>query len=332
MKHLPFCLTQALVLPLLTGILCLCPACTKKTNEPRQVETPFYTGLPIVSYTIVASDQVSASGEVPEGAYATFSNSYHHKNQLTAGHEAKLTLRNIKDIKIRSITLTMRSNKASGAGRLSMTNDQQEVWTIPDAPFSSHLWHGVYSTDTVPVFHLFSRPVECGDEVEIIISATTNSLYIMRYDIEYEPAPQPSYVLTRDTSLVSGVKTITYLNIARLTGPIEDNAIQTQIDSFPLDANDYYEIQYFDDSTATIKHVATQTYIGCSNGMLAKIATRWKVETSTDWEGKGDTYFSFHIHENGRYYYPLPDPESLVCELRTDDKRHTQFWVLLSVQ
>lgn len=229
-------------------------------------------------------------------------------------------------IKIRSITLYMRSNKSSGAGSLKITNDQTTIWSINNATFNNSSWHGAYSTDTTSIFHHFASPVDCGDQLQIMVTATVNSLYIYRYDIEYEPDyKRPS---KKDSALVSGLKTISILNnLYRLTGPLLDKYIQVKADSLPLDNEDIYNITFFSDTTATILHYATGTYVGWNKSNIDTSCSRWSVNFETD------STFTFYYVLGGRYYILSPDPDNdFAIHLISDTRLRLQYWKLSSIQ
>lgn len=300
-------------------------ACTPNSNTPSKPNEPSYIGLPIVSYTVSSTDQVLTSGDVPSGTLATFSSSYNRRHQLIAGTSATFTLSGMDGIKIRSITLHMRSNTSSGAGSLRVTNNQSLVWSIDNAPFNSSSWHGAYTTDTASIFHLFPDLLECGGELKIIITATVNSLYIFRYDIEYEPDPnrQPK----QDSTLVSGLKTISVLrNIYRLTGPLTNGVIAVKEETEPLANEDLYWVRFVGDSQATLQHYETQSYIGFSGRSLNNTATPWFVDYASD------TCITFYTTIKDKYYMLATDPnQDFAVHLISDTRLRLQFWTLFSI-
>lgn len=147
----------------------------------------------VASFVIESKTSVSSGGELPAGATATYECTY-KKGQLTAGNSATLHLSGWQSTEISRITLWMRSNQASGAGNLRMTIDGAEVWTIPTQPFSD--WAGTYSTEYVPIEHTFSPAEEVQrGEVSVCVAATENSLYIERYEIEWQQAAARPYTV-----------------------------------------------------------------------------------------------------------------------------------------
>lgn len=300
-------------------------ACSvSKKETPTAPEQPSYIGLPIVSYTVLSDDAVLTSGDVPIGSVAAFKSSYNRRNQLIAGTSATLTLSGVEGIKIRSITLYMRSNKSSGAGSLVVTNGSIPVWTIENAAFNTRSWNGAYTTDTATVFHLFTTPLECTDQLQITIAASVNSLYILRYDIEYEPAV--GVQTQRDGRLSSGLKVITFWDDYRLTGSIKGKYVMVQSDTLPITQEDFYWVEFFGDTVATMQHYVTGTFIGFRDGALSAIATQWNVVQHPD------SSFTFYTLYNNRYYSLLPDPNyDLNCYIQVRDTILAQHWVLHSV-
>ncbi|MGN0235480.1 MAG: hypothetical protein ACI4BD_04085 [Paludibacteraceae bacterium] len=147
----------------------------------------------VASFVIESKTSVSASGELPAGATATYECTY-KKGQLTAGNSATLRLSGWQSTEISRVTLWMKSNQASGAGNLRMTIDGTEVWTIPTQPFSD--WAGAYSTEYVPIAHTFSPAAEVQrGEVSVCVSATENSLYIERYEVEWQQTAARPYTV-----------------------------------------------------------------------------------------------------------------------------------------
>lgn len=153
------------------------------------------------SFVVQSNKEVSAEGILPENSTASYHCSY-KKGQLTAGNTATLTLSGWENIDIQSVKLSMKSNKAAGAGFLEMRVDDKRVWAILDSGFDN--WYGSYSSDYVPIVHSFSPAVRTTDgAITITISASQNSLYIAGYEIAYtKAAPRPYEV-----SLMAGTST-----------------------------------------------------------------------------------------------------------------------------
>lgn len=145
----------------------------------------------IATFTVETNKKVSTSGILPENA-ATEYVCTGRKGQMTAGQSAVLTLTGWQNTEIQSVTLSMRSNKSAGAGTLQMTIDGQNIWSIADSGFDQ--WSGTYSTDYTDITRTFSPIIKPADgNISIRIDATTNSLYIARYDIVYQKAALRPY-------------------------------------------------------------------------------------------------------------------------------------------
>lgn len=137
------------------------------------------------TYTVTTAKTVEAGGDVPEGSEAVFVATQGRGGQMTAGNSATLSLTGWDDCTIHSVTLSMHSNKASGAGRLAMTIGTQCVWEIADAPFESTAWYGAWSQAWVDISKSIGRQVGTQDPVAIQITASGNSLYVQRYTVVY---------------------------------------------------------------------------------------------------------------------------------------------------
>ena len=149
----------------------------------------------VASFVIETKSSISASGDLPEGATAIYECTY-QKGHLTKGNTATLTLTGWQRACIQRVTLYMRSNKTSGAGSLLMQVGGNTVWKIAESPFNSKTWYGNYIDTFVPISHSFSPSVSSSEgDVQITVSASENSLYIERYEIEWEQAETRPYTV-----------------------------------------------------------------------------------------------------------------------------------------
>lgn len=157
--------------------------------------------LSIITFTLTSTTggTYDYEGDEPVGMECTYDHTATSgsKGQMTAGNSTTLTITGWKGYTIKSVSLSMKSNKSAGAGKLEMTVDGQPVWTISDSKFSSNDWHGTFSQAYVSIEHTFSPEAVCSQgDVSIYIEASENSLYIESYTIEYEiPLPHP-YILS----------------------------------------------------------------------------------------------------------------------------------------
>ena len=149
----------------------------------------------IAGFVVESKSIVSTTGEQPEGAKAVYECTY-KKGQLTAGNMATLSLSNWQNITISRITLFMHSNQASGAGSLVVKADGQIVWEIANSSFDTWTDSG-YSKTTVSVSQTFFPSLSLSfGEISLCIAASENSLYIERYEIEWQPAQARPYTVT----------------------------------------------------------------------------------------------------------------------------------------
>ena len=146
-----------------------------------------------VTYTVSSTSSVTVTGTAPEGATATYSSTYNTVKQLTAGNSMTLTLSGYAGQKITAIKLSMKSNKSSGAGYLSVTAGTTTLATIGSSnsgvAFNNSAWNGAYTTSYVDVTLTMSNDsytISDNEDVTFVIGATANSLYCESYTITYE--------------------------------------------------------------------------------------------------------------------------------------------------
>jgi len=144
-------------------------------------------------YTISSKTSLTVSN-APDGSEYEFEQTGTQKERMTAGSHTNLTLRGYKGVKIEAVSLSMKSNKASGSGWLTMTIDGLEVWHIDNQSFNNTAWYGEYSTEYVEITKmLYLNNVPIGDEINIYIESTENSLYINQFTIAYTAINDSAY-------------------------------------------------------------------------------------------------------------------------------------------
>lgn len=165
---------------------------TVTTQDGNKVATSALTVQGVtggeVIYTITSKSTVTTSGIAPPGSSATYSQTFDTPGQYTANApNAFLTLKNYYGFKITKIILSMKSNTARGAGKLdySVNGGSSYVSLIPDSSFSSHYWHGDWSTQFVDIERTVSI-VATNDNLVFKITASENSLYCESFTIQYE--------------------------------------------------------------------------------------------------------------------------------------------------
>ena len=142
-----------------------------------------------VTYTVASTSSVSVSGTAPTGSSAKYGSTYNTKCQLTSGNSMTLTLSGFEGNKITAISLSMKSNKSSGAGSLSVTAGTTTIASKESAAFNTETWHGAWSTEYVDVIVSVSNDdytIRENEDVKIVIAATANSLFCQSFTITYE--------------------------------------------------------------------------------------------------------------------------------------------------
>lgn len=144
------------------------------------------------TFTLTSTTEVKPSGVLPNSSTYEYKRSATtgQKGQMTAGNTTCLELNGWDGCIIRKVELQMHSNTKSGRGFLDMTVGNNVVWAIEDQDFCEEAWAGMYTTSWVPITHNMNVLVN-NEPIEILISATENSLYIQSYTIYYEKVNQP---------------------------------------------------------------------------------------------------------------------------------------------
>jgi len=115
--------------------------------------------------------------------------STNYKCRLSQGDTAVLCIEGLPASQLQSASVSVHSNKTSGAGSLDLRVGGQQVWSIADAPFSSDTWNGAFSDTYVTLSHPLS--VQSGSVV-LTIASSANSIYFEQLTLEYTPeAPRP---------------------------------------------------------------------------------------------------------------------------------------------
>lgn len=155
-----------------------------------------YTVKKTVSYAGAAKSagvwQVTTNGDNPTGASATYNQTYGTLYQMTGGNEIKYTISGFTGKKITKITLSMRSNSSAGAGyyyfKAGTTTLSSVGTSSSGVAFNNAKWYGNWSTSYVnvtPDMTDATHIVASGENLEIYIKATANSLYCNKVTIEY---------------------------------------------------------------------------------------------------------------------------------------------------
>ena len=149
-----------------------------------------------VTYTISSKNTLAVTGTAPANSSATIAETYQTSCQMTSGNSQTLTLKGYDGCRITKVTLSMRSNKSSGAGNFSYSTDGGTNYTYvigsanSGSNFNSSYWHGSWSTSYVDVDIKDDQEnlltFDCGSsDVKIKIEATANSIYCQSYTLTY---------------------------------------------------------------------------------------------------------------------------------------------------
>lgn len=149
-----------------------------------------------VTYTQSSTTAISkSSGTVPTGSSVSFSTTYTDKNQLTATNIQTFTLSSCGNIAITNITLSMRSNSDSGAGKLYYSVDGGTTWTYLagssslGSKFNTSEWYGSWSTSYVNV----------SKDVGIVTSSSVTNGFILKIEATAKSIYCQSFTLTYNT-------------------------------------------------------------------------------------------------------------------------------------
>lgn len=154
--------------------------------------------LALVTFTVESKSSVSVVGTLPAASRYSYESTY-QKGTMTAGNSITLTLDGWEQQQIESISLSMHSNKTTGAGNLSLTADGRTVWSIAEGSFASPQWHGAYTDEWVDIAHSFEQSYAQGRQLKLHIYCSYNSLYINTITIRYhQEPPRPYTVSLRD--------------------------------------------------------------------------------------------------------------------------------------
>ena len=117
-----------------------------------------------------------------------------------------LTLSGYAGKKITGITLSMKSNKDSGAGYLSVKAGTTTLASIGSlssgVKFNNIAWYGKWSKSYVNVTPPMSNDayaIQNNEDVVILIGATASSLYCQSFTLTYEDAGSPTFSLASGT-------------------------------------------------------------------------------------------------------------------------------------
>ena len=230
------------------------------------------------TFSLSSNNTVQSEGILP--AYSSYayerSASTGKIGQMTKGNTTRLQLDGWDGCTIHKVILKMHSNSKSGGGELEMTIGEKMAWKITDASFSEEAWAGEYTTAWVDIVQEMNMTVGNYEDIDILITASENSLYINQYTIEYTPATAACYTITFRTG------------VEQTPDPIQQNGIGDPV-ILPAwqDTADWYfigwsesEIEKDDDFSNIL--VAGSEYIPKGNTYLWAVYSDVKEITAVD--------------------------------------------------
>ena len=154
-------------------ILCLCLLLITLTARGEEITA-----------TVTAYNQAELEGDVPANAIATFLNTYHSKGTVRKGDTATLVITQFPKAHIHNITAFLRSNKASGAGNLTITCGKR---TLLHLTGNYNTWQKVnaYSTEYQPFTATGNWQTTTRDSLILRLIGTTNSIHLSHIIITY---------------------------------------------------------------------------------------------------------------------------------------------------
>lgn len=141
-----------------------------------------------VTYTVTSKTAVSTTGTAPAGSSATYSQTYSTAKQMTSGNSITLTLSNYTGKKIIAATLSMHSNKSTGAGGMTFKSGTRTIASVANSTdFNNSAWYGSWSQSYVDVvLDVTETTVASAENVVLNINASANSLFFEAITITYQ--------------------------------------------------------------------------------------------------------------------------------------------------
>ena len=163
----------------------------------------------VITATVTSKTEADVTGDETGIIGASFETTSSAKDRITEGKTAQLTLTHLPEGQIDYIAVYMHSNKAGGAGSLSLKLNGVTVASVADKKFSDWPGQTAFSTDYVKVW--FSGPWEIGDEttLELTINASANSLYFNQMDVSFAKGAVKPYSVTFYWNTSEGDKQMT---------------------------------------------------------------------------------------------------------------------------
>lgn len=173
------------------------------------------------TFTITSTSAVSITGNTT-GITANYSSTYNTKCQLTSGKSMTLTVSGLGGCTLKSVELSMKSNKSAGSGSLSVVSGDDTLWEIAaGTAFNDNKWYGSYTQTYSPVSKQVDYTVAEAATVVIVVAADVNSLYVESYTLTYDDGKtNPEVIITNPTDdIKAGEQSSLSINYNNLTNP-----------------------------------------------------------------------------------------------------------------
>lgn len=207
--------------------------------------------------TTAASIPTDGGGTAPAGSSIEFKNTYGTKEQLTKDNSMTYTLKGYEGCIIKSLSMSMHSNKSAGTGKFSLVAGSTTLAEIAsNTGFNQTAWYGAWSqayVNVVPTMIKDDYVIQSGENVVLTISASANSLFCQSITITYEEVT--ASVATPTFSVASGL----YANTqsVELSCATDGATIYYTIDgSEPTSSSTEYSTAISVSKSTTIKAVA----------------------------------------------------------------------------
>lgn len=144
-----------------------------------------------VTYTVTSKTEVSTSGNAPNGSSVAFNSTSQNDNaQMTSGKSQTYTLTGYDGMTIKGVILSMKSNKAAGAGKFSLMAGTTSLASISSGTNFNQWYDNIsYSSEYKDINVAMTNTnyvIGKDEKVVLKIEATKNSLYCQSIKIVYE--------------------------------------------------------------------------------------------------------------------------------------------------
>lgn len=141
--------------------------------------------LAVMTFTVKDKSTVTLSGVCPANTVAEYTCSY-QKGSVRSGDEAVLNLSSLGGIKVKKISISIKSNNSGGGGKISVSANGT---TVASKSGTFKTWTGAYDGANYHSISLLNKQVAEVENLVIRVKGTENSLHIEKYVIEYQPQP-----------------------------------------------------------------------------------------------------------------------------------------------